>query len=316
MSTTTTTAITHRELGGPEVLTAGDVELAPPGDGEVTVRVQAAGVNPIDAKLRAGIRPSGPFTEPRRVGADAAGIVTSVGPGVEGLRVGDAVVIAFAGGTYAAEVTLDAAKVTPRPPQVSAAEGAGIGIPFATAYQALRSLAVGSDDTLLVHGGSGAVGQAIIQFAVLWGARVIATTSDARADRVRALGAEPVAYGDGLADRVRDLAEEVTVAIDAAGTDEALQVSLDLVADRDRIATIVRGADADDLGIRAFSGGSPHPLTAQQLAWRTEAIPVTLALLAAGRASVEIGPHLPLDQAAEAHRLLEAGTVGKIVLVP
>ncbi len=152
---------------------------------------------------------------------------------------------------------------------------------------------------------------------MLWGTTVIATTSDRRAETVRALGAIPVAYGDGLADRVRALAPGgITAAIDAAGTDEALQTSVELVADRHRIATLVRGRDAAGLGIRAFSGGSPAPLTAAQLAWRDEAVPVSLALLAAGRFTVEVGPALPLADAAEAHRLVERGVDGKITLVP
>ena len=106
------------------------------------------------------------------------------------------------------------------------------------------------------------------------------------------------------------------MALDAAGTDEAIEASLELVADHARIATIVRGADAAGFGIRAFSGGSPEPLTDVELGWRAEALPVTVALLAAGAFSIEVGPSLPLSDAAEAHRLLEKGVDGKIVLVP
>ena len=108
----------------------------------------------------------------------------------------------------------------------------------------------------------------------------------------------------------------MTVAIDSAGTDEALQTSVELVADKARIATLVRGRDAAGYGIRAFSGGSPEPLTPQQNAWRTEAIPVTLALLSTGSFSVEPGPTFPLAEAAEAHRIGQAGARGKIVLLP
>ena len=86
--------------------------------------------------------------------------------------------------------------------------------------------------------------------------------------------------------------------------------------DRARIATIVRGADADGVGIRAFGGGSPHPLTLQELAWRREGIAVALPLLAAGAFSVEVGPSLPLAEAAEAHRLVESGVDGKVILLP
>lgn len=309
------TAITYTAFGGPDVLTLTEIDVPAPGPGEVGVRVEAAGVNPLDHKLRSGLRPSGEITAPRRVGGDAAGIVTAVGDGVEGFRAGDAVVVFGATGTYASDLVVTPAQLAPRPPQVSAAEGAAIGIPAGTAYQTLRSLTVGAGDTLLVHGGSGAVGQAVIQFATLWGARVIATTSDRRADRVRALGAEPISYAPGLVDRVRALGE-VTAAIDIAGTDEALAASTELVADRSRIATLVRGMDAGALGIRAFMGGSPHPMTAVEKAWRVEAMPVTLNLLAAGRFSVELGPQLALAEAAEAHRLVESGADGKIVLVP
>lgn len=312
-----TTAIAYTEFGDADVLHEITVPSPVPGTGEVAVRVTAAGVNPIDAKLRSGRRPSGEITEPRRVGSDGAGVVIAVGDDVDGFREGDPVVFTGASGAYASEVAVAAARVFARPPQVSAAEGAALGVPVGTAYQALRSLGVGSGDTLLVHGGSGAVGQALIQFAVLWGANVVATSSERRFERVSALGAIPVAYGEGLADRVRDASPHgVTVAIDAAGTDEALQTSLELVPDRQRIATLVRGRDAAGLGIRAFSGGSPQPLTAQQQAWRTEAVPVAAALMAAGRFSVELGPSFALADAADAHRAIEAGVDGKITLVP
>lgn len=312
-----TTAIAYTEFGDPDVLHEIPVPDPVPAAGEVAVRVTAAGVNPIDAKLRSGLRPSGEITAPRRVGGDGAGVVAAVGDGVDGFRVGDAVVFAGASGAYATEIVVSADRVFARPSQVSAAEGAALGIPVGTAYQTLRSLAVGAGDTLLVHGGSGAVGQALIQFAVLWGATVVATSSERRFDRVRDLGAIPVAYGEGLADRVGEAVPQgATAAIDAAGTDEALHTSIELVPDRQRIATLVRGRDAAGLGIRAFSGGSPEPLTAQQQVWRAEAVPVTLALMAAGRFSVELGPSFALAHAAEAHRAIEAGVDGKITLVP
>lgn len=310
-------AVTYSRFGGPEVLTLSEIEVPAPGTGQVRVRVIAAGVNPIDHKLRAGIRPSATISKPRRVGNDGAGVVLEVGADVEGFRVGDEVVVFGASGVYATEIVVTPDKLTPLPAGVSPAVGAALGIPVATAYQSLRSLDVGPADTLLVHGGSGSVGQAAIQFARLRGAAVIATASEARADRVRELGAIPVAYGDGLVDRVRAAAPQgVSVVLDGAGTDEALTTSLDLVEDRSRIATIVRGADAARLGIQAFSGGSPDPLTPQQVAWRAEAIPVVAALLAAGAFRVELGPELPLADAAEAHRLVAAHTPGKITLLP
>jgi NADPH2:quinone reductase len=312
-----TQAIAYTQFGGPEVLTLIDVPTPTPAAGLVVVRVEAAGVNPIDWKLRTGLRASAPLTEPRRVGADAAGIVTAIGDGVVGFREGDTVVVFGVSGAYASDIVVRAENVQPRPPQVSAAEGAALGIPVGTAYQALRSLAVGPGDTVIVHGGSGSVGQAAIQFAVLWGAKVVATSSERRFDRVRALGATPVAYGEGLADRVRRVAPQgVNVALDAAGTDEAIETSLELVADRGRIATLVRGQDAASFGVRAFSGGGPQGLTEREQAWRREALPVVIALMAAGRFSVELGPSFPLADAPAAHQAVQDGADGKVTLIP
>ena len=311
------TAIAYTELGGPEVLTTIDIDVPAPGAGEVAVRVEAVGVNPLDLKLRSGLRPSPPITEPRRLGSDAAGIVTATGDGVEGYRPGDAVIVTGAHGAYATDLVVPASHIVRRPENVSAAQGAALGIPIGTAYPTVHSLAIGPEDTVLVHAASGSVGQAVVQFARLYGATVLGTTSDRRADRVAALGATPLPYGPGVVDRVRELAPQgVTVAIDLVGTDEALEQSIALVPDKSRIATLVRGADAAGLGIRAFSGGSPDPLTAQELAWRREAIPVAAALIAVGAFTVEIGPELPLTEASEAHRLVEKGADGKVVLVP
>ncbi|UPL12700.1 quinone oxidoreductase family protein [Microbacterium sufflavum] len=311
-------AIVYTEFGSPDVLHLMEVPDPVAVRGEAVVRIEAAGANPIDAKLRSGKRPSPPITEPRGVGFDGAGVVEVLGEGVDGLEVGDRVAIRDTVGTYASALAVEADKLVKLPDAVTAAEGAAIGIPAGTAYQALRSLGVTAGDVLLVHGGSGSVGQAAVQFAVAGGATVIATASPARHEQLRELGAIPVAYGDGLLDRVRAAAPSpVTVALDCAGTDEAIETSLALVPDRDRIATIVRGPDAADFGIRAFSGGSPVPLTEQELAWRAEALEKTVELLAAGDFTIELGPELPLAEAARAHELMESGAAsGKIILVP
>ncbi|MDQ4213896.1 NADP-dependent oxidoreductase [Microbacterium capsulatum] len=312
-------AIVQTEIGGPEVLTLVEVPDPVPGPDEVVVRIEAVGVNPIDVKQRSGKRPLPPIVAPRHVGFDGAGVVTALGSGVRSVAAGDRVAIRDTRGTYATALAVPAAHLAALPENVSSAEGAALAIPAGTAYQSLRSLGVGAGDLLLLHAGSGAVGQAAIQFAVAWGAAVIATGRPATHDRLRALGAIPVAYGEGLEERIRTAAggREITVALDNAGTDEAIAASLALVADRDRIATIVRGPDAAALGIRAFSGGNPVPLTPQELAWRAEALPATIALIAEGRFSVEFGPELPLAEAAEAHRLIEAhATRGKIILRP
>ncbi|GEC74513.1 quinone oxidoreductase family protein [Microbacterium maritypicum] len=311
-------AIVYTEIGSPAVLHLIEVPDPVAARGEVVVRIEAAGANPIDAKLRGGKRPSPPITEPRPVGFDGAGVIEALGEGVDDFAVGDRVAIRDGHGTYSSALAIPTEKLAKLPDSVTTAEGAGIGIPAGTAYQALRSLGVTEGDVLLVHGGSGAVGQAAVQFAVAWGATVIATGSPARHDQLRELGALPVAYGDGLLDRVRAASSSpVTVVLDCAGTDEAIETSLALVADRDRIATIVRGPDAASFGIRAFSGGSPVPLTAQELAWRAEALPETIALLDAGDFTIELGPQLPLAEAARAHELMESGAAsGKIILLP
>ncbi|MEX0160759.1 MULTISPECIES: quinone oxidoreductase family protein [unclassified Microbacterium] len=311
-------AIVYTEFGSPDVLHLIEVPDPIALDGEAVVRIEAAGANPIDAKLRSAKRPSPPITEPRAVGFDGAGVIESLGDDVDGFAVGDRVAIRDTLGTYASLLAVPVEKMVALPDAVTAAEGAGIGIPAGTAYQALRSLGLAEGDVLLVHGGSGSVGQAAVQFAVAWGATVIATASPARHDQLRELGATPVAYGDGLLERVREAAPDgVTVVLDCAGTDEAIDASLELVADRDRIATIVRGPDAASFGIRAFSGGSPTPLSEQELAWRAEALGATVELLAAGDFVIELGPELPLAEAAQAHELMESGAAsGKIVLIP
>lgn len=311
-------AIVYTEFGSPDVLHLIEIPDPIALSGEAVVRIEAAGANPIDAKLRSAKRPSPPITEPRAVGFDGAGVIESLGDDVDGFAVGDRVAIRDTVGTYSSMLAVPVEKLVALPDAVTSSEGAGIGIPAGTAYQALRSLGVTEGDVLLVHGGSGSVGQAAVQFAVAWGATVIATASPARHDQLRELGAVPVAYGDGLLERVREAAPGgVTVALDCAGTDEAIETSLELVADRDRIATIVRGPDAASFGIRAFSGGSPTPLTGQELAWRAEALGATVELLATGDFTIELGPELPLAEAAQAHELMESGAAsGKIVLIP
>lgn len=316
--------IQYRTLGGPEVLEFVTVPtpVAPPGG--VVVETRAIGINPIDVKLRSGLRPSPPITEPRVPGSDAAGVVVAV-DGSAGDRsagdrwqVGDEVIVRDAAGAYRTHLPADASQLVAKPAAVGWNEAAGIGIPVGTAYQALRSLGVTAGQTLLVHGGSGAVGQAAVQLARDWGATVIATASARNLDRLRSLGAIAVEYGPGLLQRVQDAAPDgVDRVLDAAGTDEALDVSFAVVEHRSHIGTIVVGAKADDLGIRAWSGGSPHPLTAQEQSWRREAYGVAADLIAAGRFEIEIAAVYPLAEAAAAQSALASGDLrGKLILDP
>ncbi|GAA3531831.1 oxidoreductase [Aeromicrobium flavum] len=309
--------VTYAQTGGPEVLEVSEGPEPTPGDGQVVVEVRAAGVNPIDTKLRAGIRPSPPFTEPRRAGFDGAGVIVAVGEGVDGCGIGDEVVVQNTQGTYATHVVATPGHLTSKPAGVGFEVAAALGVPVATAYQVLRSLGVETGDTLLVHGGSGSVGQAAIQLARTMGAEVVATAGERNHERLRELGAVPVTYGTGLLERLREAAPQgFTVSLDCAGTEEALETSLELV-DRTRIGTIVQGAQYHELGLQAWSGGSPEPLTPEQQGWRDEAVGAVLPLIATGEFDVEIGRVLPLDDVVEAHRLSESGEVrGKIVLVP
>lgn len=311
-------AIEYDEVGGPEVLHLREVASDPLQPGEVRVAVKAAGVNPIDWKIRKGQRTGQQSDWPKRIGADAAGVIVELGAGVEGWTLGDRVVVSGAPGGYATEVIAATSQLTRLPDEVSFEVGAALPVPFGTAYQVLTSMGVREGVTLLIHGGSGAVGQAAVQLARAWGATVVATASPANHARLRELDATPVAYGEGLAERVREAAPNgIDLVLDAAGTDEALAVSLELVDDPSKIGTIVVGAKAAELGIRAWSGGSPVPLTDEEKALRREGPSVALDLIAQGELDIEIGRRYPLAEAAEAQRASEAGDVrGKIVLIP
>ena len=306
----------YSRIGGPEVLELATVERPVPGAGQVLVEVLTVGVNPVDGKLRAGIRTSPPITSPRRTGSDAAGLVVELGDGVDEWAMGDEVIVS-ASGAYATFLAVDVAKVDRKPEVWTWEQAASVGVPVGTAYQTLRSLGLTAGQTLLVHAGSGAVGQAAIQFAVAWGATVVATTSAARAEVVRGLGGIPVEYGDGLVDRVREAAPQgVDLVLDGAGTDEALEASFELVSDRQRIGTIVVGARAAELGIRAWSGGNPVPLTDEELRLRREGVGAAAELASIGLFDIEVAETLPLAEAAEAQRRVETGEArGKIVLL-
>jgi NADPH:quinone reductase-like Zn-dependent oxidoreductase len=311
------TVVQYSRFGGPEVLELVPVPRPVPGTGQVLVEVRAIGVNPIDAKLRSGLRASAPLTRPRGTGTDVSGVVVQLGAGVDGWSLGDEV-IASASGAYATHVVASVGSLTRRPAEWSWEQAASVGIPVGTAYQTLRSLGLTAGRTLLVHAGSGAVGQAAIQFAVAWGAAVIATAGQARHDRVRELGGIPVEYGTGLLERVRAAAPQgIDLVLDAAGTEEALETSFALVSDRHNIGTIVVGARAAELGIQAWSGGNPVPLTEEELALRREGIAAAASLAREGRFDVEVALTLPLSEAAQAQRLVESHEApGKIVLLP
>jgi NADPH:quinone reductase-like Zn-dependent oxidoreductase len=297
--------VQYEEVGGPEVLEIVDVPTPTPADDEVLVEVKAIGINPVDLKQRSGLRRTA-APGPRRIGSDASGVITETGSAVSGWAPGDEVLVASAG------------QLVRKPASISFEQAAALGVPVSTAYQVLRSLGVGEGTTLLLHAGSGAVGSAAIQFAVAWGATVIATGSPANQQRMRDLGAIPTTYGPGLVDRVRALAPGgVDVVLDVAGTDDALEASFELVPDRSRIGTVVVGARAAELGIRAWAGGNPVPLTPAEQALRAEAYGVVVDLLERGEFRIDVAHTYPLDDVVTAHRDIESGAVsGKVVLLP
>ncbi|MCA1717078.1 MAG: NADP-dependent oxidoreductase, partial [Actinobacteria bacterium] len=200
-------AVVIDEFGGPEVLHVVDRELPEPGTGQVRVRVRAAGVNPVDSKIRSGAaQQMFPTQLPAVLGIEIAGTVDGVGPGVDGLAVGDDV-LGFADGGGYAEYAL-ATTVAPKPAQLEWAAAAALPVAAETALRVLNLLEVTQGDTVLIHGAAGGVGTVAVQVAVARGATVIGTASEPNHDYLRELGATPVLYGDGLVDRVREVAPD------------------------------------------------------------------------------------------------------------
>ncbi|MGH8962374.1 MAG: NADP-dependent oxidoreductase [Jatrophihabitantaceae bacterium] len=305
-------------FGGPEVLAVVDEPVAAPGPGEIRIAVRAAGVNPVDYKSYSGAYGADPSQLPIRLGLEAAGVVTAVGADAVGpagpIAVGDEVIGYRLSGAYAAELVAAAAEFVPKPTELDWAQAAGLLLTGGTAVHTLTATDVSAGDIVLIHGASGGVGVMAVQLAVSRGARVIATASPARHGFLRELGAEPVAYGDGLADRVRGLAPSgADVALDLIGTDEAVDVSLEVVADRHRIATIAAFGRAAADGIQLLGGGpGSDPGTDTRNASRLELV----HLVQQGRLRVFVAERFPLARVADAHRSIMTGhTAGKIALV-
>lgn len=301
-------AVVFDEYGGPEVLRILEFDPPEPEPGQVGVQVRAAGVQPFDCLFRSGAVHSWvPAQFPQRLGNEFAGIVDSVGEAVEGLAVGDEVLGWAILSSHADHVVAGAREVVVKPRGMPWPEAGVLSASGQTAATALRLLGVKAGDTVLIHAAAGGVGSFAAQIALAHGARVIGTASERNHDYLRDLGAMPVAYGDGLAGRVAEATgSEVTAALDASGTVEALEASLALVADKSRIGTVAYQPAAEQLSVRRLS---------------TERSPEQLrdltGLYTAGRLRVSIQHAYPLEQAAEAHRAVETGhTRGKVVLTP
>ncbi|MFD8971493.1 MULTISPECIES: NADP-dependent oxidoreductase [Streptomyces] len=307
-------AIVYEEFGGPEVLRhATGVAVPEPGPGEVRVKVAAVGVNPVDWKRRYGwVEEFYPTTFPAVPGLEFAGTVDALGEGVTDLAVGDQVLGWTKTGAYA-EYAI-AGTVAPKPLGLSWEAAASLPVAGETAQRVLDLIGVREGETLFLHGAAGVVGSVAVQLAVAAGITVVGSASESNHAYLRELGAIPVAYGEGLAERVAAAAPGgVDAVFDAAGHG-VLPVAIELLggegtADKGRIATIA-ATDAAEYGI-TFSGvsGAPDAVRAALTAQARQAVEGTLA--------VRLAETLPLKEAARAQELSESGHVrGKLVLVP
>jgi len=308
-------AVALTEFGEPDVLSVQDLPEPLVGPDVVLVEVRAAGVNPVDFKIRQGhLRGAFPHHTPLIPGWDAAGVVRAAGPAVRDYRVGDEVLgyvreDHVQHGTYAELVAAPERTLAHKPAGLGFDRAAALPLAGLTALQTLNAVRVGRGDTVLVHAAAGGVGHLGVQIARQLGAsRVLGTASERNHAFLRELGAEPVTYGPGLAERVAELVGgdgKVDAVVDFAGG-QALQDSPGLVREVSRHGSVL---DAQT----ALGQGGQYVFVrpdSQQLAW--------LADLAARDAlRIELARDLPLDEAAAAHRLLEDGHVrGKVVLTP
>jgi NADPH:quinone reductase-like Zn-dependent oxidoreductase len=306
-------------FGGPDVLEIANQAPGEPGAGEARIQIRAAGVNPVDYKVYSGAMGADPARLPLRLGSEASGVVTAVGPDAVGpagpIGVGAAVIAFRAPGAYAAELVVPASALVLKPDTLDWAQASGLMVTGVTAWHLLAATGVGAGDTVLIHGAAGGVGVMAVQLAVGRGATVVATAAPANHDFLRGLGAIPVEYGTGLMDRVRAAAPGgVQAALDLAGSDEALDVSFVLVPDRTRIATILSFERGLKTGIKVL-GGAPgaDPGTEIRAAARLD-----LARLAQeGKLRVFVSHTFPLAEVARAHEAIMQGhTRGKIALIP
>jgi NADPH:quinone reductase-like Zn-dependent oxidoreductase len=297
-------AVQFSEFGGPEVLEVVELPEPHPEAGQVRIRVRAAGVNPIDWKVRSGAM-GGEL--PRRVGQEAAGVVDELGSGVSDVAVGDEAFGWPAGGGAAAEYVV-LSGYAPIPAGLDFAGAAALPVAVETAVRTLDLLGVGEGQTLLINGASGAVGQSVTQLARARGARVIGTAGPANQDFVRSLGAEPTTYGAGLHERVSAIAPDgVDRALDASGGG-ALPDLVALTGDPSHVVTIADYQGAQETGVR-FTGGSGTKVADHAL---SEVGP----LIESGAFHLPVAETFPLEEVGEAQRRGESGHVpGKLVLL-
>ena len=248
------------DFGGPEVLKQVTIDLGRPKRGEVTIEVHAAGINPADYKHFAAGQDRSLL--PLAVGYEASGVISTIGPGTEiatgGGAVGDEVAAFPIMGAYASHVTVKAPDVFAKPANLTFPEAANLLLVGTTASEMLHVSGVRAGDVVLLQGAAGAVGTSALQQARRLGATVIGTTAKANFDAVARFGGVPVEYGPGLEERVRAAAPgPVTAALDTVGSDEAVDISLAMVADRKRVVTIAAPHRAKSDGLQWIGGSNP-----------------------------------------------------------
>jgi len=290
-------------FGGPEVLEIVDLPDPHPGAGEIRIKVRAAGINASDWQKRQGLMDQ---ELPQTLGYEAAGIVDEIGDGVSGVTVGDRVFGASPYGAAQAELAV-LSFWAPIPNALDYARSAAIPAAAETAARALDQLGVTEGSTVLINGASGSVGSAAVQLAVERGAYVIGTGSPGTHAGLRALGAEPVAYGDGMSERVRAIMPTgVDFALDVAGSG-VLPELVELVGAPEHVITVADFRGAQQTGVRFSRGDTGRA---------TYALAHVSHLAETGRFSLPVGQTFPLAEVAHAHRVGEAGTVrGKLVLL-
>jgi NADPH:quinone reductase-like Zn-dependent oxidoreductase len=301
-------AVRFDEYGGIDVLRVVDVPMPQPAAGQVLVEVRAASINPGEAKIRQGLlHELFPATFPSGEGSDLAGVVASLGPDVGGFAVGDEV-IGFTDNraSHAEYVVVEAAHLTPKPANVPWEVAGSLFVAGATAYAAVRAVSLRPGDTVAVSGAAGGVGSLVVQLARRAGAEVIGIAGQGNHDWLVAHGVKPVAYGDGLADRLR--AEgTIDAFIDTYG-DGYVALALDLGVDRSRIDTIADFAAVQEYGVKADGNAAGASV---------DVLAELAGLVASGDLDVPIAATFPLTEVRAAFTELAQGhTRGKIVLVP
>jgi NADPH:quinone reductase-like Zn-dependent oxidoreductase len=304
-------AVRFDDYGGIEVLEVRDVARPEPGDRQVLVTVRAAGINPSEAAIRAGVvREIFPATFPSGQGSDLAGVVEAVGAGVNGVAVGDEV-IGFTNdrASQAEYVLVEAANLTAKPAAVPWEVAGALFVAGVTGVATVRAVAPTAGEAVVIAGAGGGVGVFAVQLAVRTGTCVIALASERHHAWLRERGAVPVAYGDGVRERIMVAAEEMPVAafIDLVGRGY-VELALELGIAKDRIDTIVDFPAVQKYGVKTEGGAAAA--SAATLAELAGAI-------AAGDLVVPIQRTYPLDEVRAAFTELEAGHIaGKIVLIP